>query len=54
MEKLTAPKGKLYQNIKDIYVCGKKIFLGKNDNINNWRLIDEKDKPIMPEPEILI
>lgn len=48
---ITAPKGKLYQNIKDVYICGKKVHIGKNDSIENWQLINEADKPIRPETE---
>jgi hypothetical protein len=48
---IIAPKGKLYQNVNDIYVCGKEIHLGINDTEANWQLINEADKPIRPEPE---
>ena len=51
MEKLTAPTGKLYQFKNDIYVCGKEIYLGVNDSLDNWQLINEEDKPIRPMPE---
>ena len=52
METIKAPKGKVYQNKQNKYVCGKEIHLGKNDKKDNWQLINESEIPIRVVEEV--